>query len=368
MIRATLAGRVGLCLLIMLVVGTGLLAGPHGQIASRTGLDPDLFNVLTVDVGGTEMVLFIVVIDERIFFSRISPVLRERLRPYIGKNALYINPTVEQLVDTFPFFPEQIIVEQEGSPSFTPAQSDWHAITDGFLAGIFHVNPGGEARGSGSEGILVLGDRIDIERPFWVSYQGVRVRFDVAEPPAHLPAAIPSRPPVAVAPLAVVPLEQITDLKGALTEGEFSVATVAPLLGIPLEMVGTLTIASRGDELRILLIRLEEEIRTSALHSDLLSSLEPLIGTGAVMVWALSPTGSAFIPWHFYIQQSGTNHVFFSGASFVELTAGFLSGNRVESGTLVAGVIRLPRGIDTALPFTVFYGTAGASFPGVPAE
>lgn len=365
-IRMTVANRMGVGLLILLLVGFGLFAGSHERLAARTGLDSDLFNLLTVDVNGTEMAIVIVVINERSFFSRISPILRERLRPYLGKNALYINPTVGQIVDVFPFLPEQFIVEQEGSPTFTPERQDWSEITDGFLDGAFQVNPGGEDHGSGSEGILVLGDRIDIERPFWISYQGVRVHFDVAEIAMHLPpavspapVAIPSRPPVAIAPK-----EQITDLKGALTEGEFSAEMIAPLLGLPSELVGTLTIAPRGDELRLLLIQLEEGIRASALHSELLTSLDPLIGTGAVMVWALSPTGADFVPWHFFIQQSGTNYIFFSGASFVELTAGFLRSRRVESDTVVAGVILFPGGVDRTLPFTVFYGTASASFPG----
>ena len=98
------------------------------------------------------------------------------------------------------------------------------------------------------------------------------------------------------------------------------------------------------------------------------AALEPLVGTGAVMVWALSQTGSAFIPWNFYIQQSGTNYVFFSAASFVELTEGFLHSGRVEPGAIAAGVIRLPGGVDTNAQFAIQYGTAGATFGGAEGE
>jgi hypothetical protein len=360
--RKTLAGWVGVCLLLFLLTGLGVLAGSHEQIASKTGLDPDLFNELTIDVGGTELGIFIVAVDERAFSSRIAPTLRENLSPYVGRNALYVNPTVKQVVDAFPFFPEQVVIEQEGAPAFTPTRSDWVEITPGFLDGRFRSNPGGSSYGSGSEGILVMGDHIDIERPFWVSYQGESVRFELAQPTATLPpspAATPSHPPVEISPPG-----QITDLAEALTQGEFSAAAIADLLALPQDLVGTLIIAGRGEELRLLLVRLEEGIYDSALGDDLLSSLAPLVTTGAVMVWALSPTGAAFTPWNFYIQQLGTNYVFFSDASFVELTTGFLRGRRVEPGAVVAGVIRLPGRINTALPFTVYYGTSGVTFPG----
>jgi len=370
MMRVTLARRVGVCLSVLLLTSLGILAGSHEQIASKIDLAPDLFNELTVDVNGTELALFIVVINERAFSSKISPTLQENLRHYVGKNALYVNPTVEQVVNSFPFFPEQLTVEQEGGSSFTPTRSDWIEITPGFLDGQFEVNPGGSSYGSGSEGILVMEDRIDIARPFWVSYQGVRVRFDVAQQTAAYPVSAPpastttpSHPAVEISPP-----ESITDLQQALTEGDFSAEAIASLLFLPQDLMGTLVVAGRGEELRLLFVRLEEGIYGSALGEDLLLALEPLVGTGAVMVWALSQTGSAFIPWNFYIQQSGTNYVFFSAASFVELTEGFLHSGRVEPGAIVAGVIRLPGGIDTNAPFSIQYGTAGATFGGAEGE
>ena len=197
-----------------------------------------------------------------------------------------------------------------------------------------------------------------------MSYQGVRVRFDVVQQTAAYPVpvppastATPSHPAIKIAPP-----ERITDLQQALTEGDFSAEAIAALLLLPQDLVGTLVVAGRGEELRLLFVRLEEGIYSSALGEDLLSALEPLVGTGAVMVWALSQTGSAFIPWNFYIQQSGTNYVFFSAGSFVELTEGFLHSGRVEPGAIVAGVIRLPGGVDTNAPFAIHYGTAGFTF------
>jgi hypothetical protein len=361
---------VGVCLSVLLLTSLGIFAGSHEQIASETDLAPDLFNELTVDVNGTELALFIVAINERVFSSKISTALQENLRHYVGKNALYVNPTVEQVVNSFPFFPEQFTVEQEGGSSFTPTRSDWVEITPGFLGGQFEINPGGSSYGSGSEGILVMGDRIDITRPFWVSYQGVRVRFDVSQQTAYYPApapptstTTPSHPAVEISPL-----ESITDLQQALTEGDFSAEAIASLLLLPQDLVGTLVIEGRGEELRLLFVRLEEGIYDSALGDDLLSSLEPLVGTGAVMVWALSQTGSAFIPWNFYIQQSGTNYVFFSAGSFIGLTEGFLHSGRVEPGAIAAGVIRLPGGVTTNAPFSIHYGTAGAIFGGAAGE
>jgi len=80
-------------------------------------------------------------------------------------------------------------------------------------------------------------------------------------------------------------------------------------------------------------------------------------------VWAFSIEGAAFSPWNFYIKQGGTNYVFFSSASFVELTDGFLHAERVEAGEVAAGVIRLPKSVDSALPFSVYFGTSGVDYP-----
>jgi len=110
-------------------------------------------------------------------------------------------------------------------------------------------------------------------------------------------------------------------------------------------------------------VRLEESIRTSLLGAELIASIDEVIGTGAVMVWAVSPIGADFTPWNFYVRQSGTNYVFFSKASFVELTEDFLRVARVEPGGVAAGVIRLPRSVDANAPFSVFYGTSGAEYP-----
>ncbi|MEA1871671.1 MAG: hypothetical protein U9N00_05715, partial [Candidatus Bipolaricaulota bacterium] len=99
--RITSVRLVGVCLGVLLLTSLGVLAGSHEQIASKTGLAPDLFNELTIDVNGTELALFIVAINERVFSSKISPALQENLRHHVGKNALYVNPTVEQVVNSF---------------------------------------------------------------------------------------------------------------------------------------------------------------------------------------------------------------------------------------------------------------------------
>lgn len=359
--------------LLLFLIGVGSLAeASHEQIASETGLDSDLFVTLTMDVSGTELALFIVYINERAMNSKIlkNPTLRQTLLQYVGSNALYVNPTTKQVVSSFPFIPEQFSVEQEGRPVFFPTRSDWVEITAGFLEGRFQVNPGGASYGSGSEGVLVMGDHIDPAEPFWVVYQGQRARFELAAPtavvpPTTAPVSIPSVvPPRVMADVAS--LERVTDLEEALTHGDFSAETVAALLGLDPTLVGTIAFTSGSEELRLLFVQLEAGVQESALGADLLLSIEPLIGTGAVMIWALSSTGSDFSPWHFFVQQSGTNYVFFSASSFVELTAGFLRGGRVETGEVVAGVILLPRGVDRAAPFTVYYGSTGVTLPRAP--
>ncbi len=364
--RGLVTGRLGsVLLLVLLLTGIGVVAETHEEIASKTGLDPDLFVELKVTVGGSELAIFSVYINERTFASKVSPSLRQSLFPFAGRNVLYVNPTTKEVVPSFPFFPSALGVEQEGKPPFVPTPSDWVEITPGFLAGVFQVNPAGASYGSGSEGILVLGDRIDPEKPFYLVYQGVRARFEIAKgAPVTPPAAAAPREPVEV-PL----LTGVTDLVDELVRGDFSSARVAALLGLDPTLVGTVTAKDHGEELRVLFINLEEGVRGSALRPDLLETVAPLIGTGAVMVWALSPTGASFSPWHLFIQQAGTNYVFFSASSFVELTEGFLRAGRVEPGNVLAGALLLPAGVNRGAPFTVHYGGAGwVTFPNVPPE
>jgi hypothetical protein len=371
MVHIAVAGRkliVGsLCIFFL---GLVVLAQSADQIASETGLDRDLVGVLRVDVGGTELAIIVVYVNERAFQSGISknPTLYHRLFPYVGKNALYINPTVEHVVSSFAFSPSHFSIEQVGAPTFLPTAFDWVEITSGFLEGRFEVNPGGESYGSGSEGILIMGDRIDPTQPFTVVYQGQRARFEIAQQlivsrptavtPTPAPSAIPSRETV-----EVPALEDVTTLEEILSHGDFTAETMAALLDLDPNLVGTIQVEPKGEELRMLVIRLDEEVRDSALGLELLSRLESVIGTGAVMIWAFSPTGADFSPWHFFIQQAATNYVFFSGSSFVELTTDFLDTARVEAGTVAAGVILLPKAIDPHGAYSVFYGSASVAFP-----
>lgn len=357
--------RVVALALLLLLMSFGVLAETHEQLATNTALASDLFNEITVSVNGTDLGIFLVAVDQRAFNSRVSAALRETLTPYVGRNALYVNLTVKEVVPSFPFSPERLTVTQDGKPTFIPARSDWIEITPGFLDGRFTENPAGTSYGSGSEGILVMGTHIDITQPFTVSYEGQQARFVLGPGTASTTASGPqSGSSVAAShpPVSVPTLSEISQLQDTLTHGDFSVARVAGLLGVPQDLLGTIAVTNGGKELRLLCIRLEPAVRESALSPDLLAAVDPLIGTGAVMVWALSPTGAPFIPWNFYIQQSGTNYVFFSDASFVELTKGFLHVGQVDPGQMVAGVIRLPSGVDPGVAFSLRYGTSGATF------
>ncbi len=353
-------------LLILLLLGTVGFTATTAQIAEKTGLAPDLFAQLTVPVHGHDLGIFIVFITDRTFNSRISPKLHAELAPYVGRNALYVNPSVKQVVSSFDFSPDRFTITQNGK-TFTPNQKDWVEITPGFLAGKFVVNPGGATYGSGSEGILVLGDRIDATKPFTISYQGVSATFTIKStettaPPAVATGSTPTPPQTPT----VTPPAQVTNLTTALTHGDFSAPAVAKLIGVDPTLVRTLVVKSRGEELRLLFVRLQASVRASALSADLIKSIDPLIGTGAVMVWALSPTGADFSPWRFYIQQHGTNYVFFSSSSFAELTPGFLKARRIPVDGIVAGVIKLPKAVDRGAPFAVFYGSAKVEFNPTP--
>lgn len=361
--RKNLFGRGYVLFVMLLLVQLVVFAGTPEQVASKTGLDQDLFATLNVQVNGTKLGVFIVAVTERALHSRVSEKLLETLRPYVGKNVLYVNPTVESVVPSFPFHPGDFKVTQDGAPDFVPTASDWMEISKGFLAGVFVLNPGGASYGSGSEGLLLMDGHIDITRPFTVSYGGQLATFSIQSytaPSASTSSGIASSP--AQPPVNVTLPSQVTDLQDALTTGEFTRESIASLFNLPPAMVQTFDIAARGTELRILLVLLSAPVRDASFSSDLLTSIEPLIGTGAVMVWALSSTGSPFTPWSFFVQQNGTNYVFFSDASFVELTKGFLRAKEVPAGQILAGVIRLPKGINLSKPFKVFYGSSSASF------
>jgi len=349
-----------------LISGGLLAADPRSQFASETGLDIDLINLVQVDVNGTELTVVFVYITDRTFSSSVSLALRERLLPYRGQNAFYVNPSVESVVAQFEFFPLEISVEQSGGQYYTPGLDAWEEITPGFLAGRFEVNPGGTDKGSGSEGIVVLDDGIDPSRPFAISYRGQRAAFEIAQTMAQPgPTATGSSLAASTShvPIDVVPLQDVSGLQDVLSHDDFSAETMAAFLAIDLELVRATRLDLRGEELRMLFVRLETGLSESLLGADLLEAVEPLVGTGAIMVWAFSPSGADFSPWHFYVQQSGTTYVFFSSASFVELTTGFLRTTRIDAGDVVAGVVRLTKSVTPWQPFTLFFGSSGVSYP-----
>lgn len=337
--------------LSVFLVSSVALSGEREEFARQAGLDSDLVGLIQLDVDGVQLTVVFVFVNERTFASRISPALREELLPYLGKNAIYVNPNVKEVVSQFDFSPLSLTVGQ-GGEAFTPAASDWVEITPGFLTGAFEVNPLGPEHGSGSEGVLVLGDAVDPSRPFSLSYMGETVTFVIAPPPVPLPSQSP-----------VEPLSDSAALSHLFTLPDFSGEGIAALLALDPGYVRTLSVPVRGGELRFLFVLVEEGIRESRFDPGLIEQLEPLIGTGAVLAIVFSPTGAPFEPWNFFVKQSGTNYFFFSDASFVELTEGFIRSGMIEEGGVAAGVIRLQPGVDPALPFSIFYGSSGVSFP-----
>jgi len=352
-------------LLVGLVCAAGI-ADDRARFARETGLDIDLVSVVQVDVDGIELTIVFVFINDRTFASKISPALRAQLLPYVGQNAVYVNPNIKSVVSEFDFDPLGMAVRPASGESFRPTRDAWTEITEGFLEGRFEMNPAGAAQGSGSEGILVLGETIDPTASFELLYNGERASFSIdatsatgATAGTGLAAATASHEPIEVAPL-----EELATLADVLSLPDFSSEALAAVLALPPEDVQALEIHHFNDEiLRLLYVRLEDGVRGSSLGEDLVERLEPLIGTGAVMVWAFSPTGVGFSPWNFFVRQSGTNYVFFSSASFVELTPDFVGTKRISANGLVAGVIRLPRGADPGQPFEIFYSSSGAPFP-----
>jgi len=338
-----------------------LLASPlafsdeREEFARQAGLDSDLVGLVQLDAGGSQLTIIFVFINERALESRISPALREALSPYAGKNAIYVNPNVKGVVSRFDFYPLSISVSQDGE-AFTPAASDWVEITPGFLSGAFAVNPLGPEHGSGSEGILVLGDAIDPTRPFSLSYMGEEAAFRIA-------AGHQADVPEAHEPVDVEPISDVSSLADLFALPDFSDQGMAALLGMDPDRVRTLSASVQGGELRFLFVLLDDQVRGSRFDPGLIERLDPLIGTGAVLALVFSPTGAPFKPWDFFVKQSGTNYFFFSDASFVGLTEGFTRAGRIGEGELTAGVIRLPKRVDPTVPFSIFFGSNGVSFP-----
>jgi hypothetical protein len=359
--------------IFLFAFSVSLLPANDEEVASQTGLYPDLFSVLTVNVAGSELAILFVYISERTFESRISPDLRQVLLPYVGQNALFVNPTVKQVVERFGFDPAQVVIEQDGAPPFIPGRGDWVEITVGFLDGVFNVNPMGASYGSGSAGVLVLGDHIDPSQPFWISYGGERVRFELA-PVAQIEASPPAvSPPPSVPPadLSVVPEVSgkidITGMEELFKDGHFDTEQLAVALNLRPALLGSLDLLGRSGELYLLLIQLENEMAEAALDSNLLETLRPLFGTGAVLVWAFTPTGTVFSPYYFWVTQSGRNYFFVSDASLLELTPGFSrKDHELAVDEIAAGVLLLPDTVDPRVALTVYYGSVGATFPGNP--
>jgi len=338
-------------------------ADERDRFAEETGLDRDLVNLVQVDVGGTELTVTFVFINERTFQSKISSELVWSLQPYIGQNAFYVNPSIDNVVGAFAFDPQLVSIEQNGV-ILSLSLDSWREITPGFLNGQFEINPSGPAQGSGSEGVLILGDSIDAQAPFNVLYAGQRTSFEIGTMAiASQTTGVPAAAVQSHDPIDVTPLETLETLEQLLLHEDFSSEAMAALFELDPDLVRTMVLSPRGSELRLFFVRLEPSVRDSLLGAELIQAIDEVIGTGAVMVWAVAPLGTEFSPWNFYIRQNNTNFVFFSTASFVELTDNFLRVERVEAGEVAAGVIRLPRSADADAPFSVFYGTSGVDYP-----
>jgi hypothetical protein len=349
--------------LFFLCAALTALGDPRDDFARETGLDADLIGIIQVDVGGTEMTIAFVFVNERALASRVSPTLRQALEPYVGRNALYVNPSVRGVVPSFGFDPQALAVQGEGRERTTPPASAWVEITPGFLTGTFQVNPAGATQGSGSEGIVVLGDAIDSAVPMTVYYGAASTTFDIASDAAPAAGSTGSTSALSHEPITVPALEDVTSLEEVLALPDLTADALALLFGLDPSLVRLLDVTVKSDTIRMVFVRLEESVRASELGRELLGRLDSVIGTGAVMVWGWSSAAASFFPWWFYIQQSGTNYVFFSDASFVELTAGFLDLTRLVPGQLAAAVIRLPKSVHPLEPFGVRYSTFGVTYP-----
>ncbi len=246
-------------------------ADARQEFALETGLDPSLIGVVQTDVGGTEMTIVFVFVNDRTLDSRVSPTLRQTLLPYVGRNALYVNPSARLVVGQSDFSPQAVAVQTEGSERFTPGTSSWIEITPGFLSGAFQVNPAGAAQGSGSEGILVLGDRIDPAKPFTVSYGSESVTFDLLAGSSSDLGSAGSTSALSHEPITVPALEDVTTLEDVLALPDLTADSLALLFGLDRSLVRLLDVPVKSESIRMVFVRLEESVRTSSLGAELLA-------------------------------------------------------------------------------------------------
>ncbi len=361
------AGRVlFLVSLLFLFTSSIGLAASHRQVASKTGLDSDLFSVLSVQTADAEIAITIVYINARAFDSKISPDLRAQLIPFVTSNAFYVNPTVEQQQRSqIPFFPTQFAISQD-STTIVPKLEAWKPLTEGFLVGQLQANPWG-GQGSGSEGVLLVGESIDPSRPFTISYQGQTAQFDLWSATSRSTTSSRSSLPADTGSESVTVTSSVTGqdfpmLVNLMSSEDFSAILVGNELGIEESDIGTLIADQAEQQLRLLLIPLTEHTLIDLLPADLATDTRQILDKGAIMVWILSPTGIDFSLGRFWIKQEQATYSFFGKSSFANLTAGFSDTTYIEPGKLLGGIILLPNGLDTTKPFTINYRNSGKTF------
>ena len=364
-----------------------MLAGVCGngqtseQISWETGLDQDLFTTMQLDLNGAEIAVFFVYLNGRAFESDISPGLAEKLRPYEDTNALYVNVTIEGSVPQIGLDPTRFVVRQFGTEPVSTSEESWAEITTGFLDGWLQPNPDDAAYGSGSIGVLRLGDTIDPRQPFTIAYVGYEQRAVTLAVGPGAPIASGTGPgsDAAIDPSYNDPRQESVasgsieiPLLSALLDETVGAEEMSALLGIPTDTLHLFSCGGETDRLRILLVELNEpRVGEEPVGGDaeqetgrLWDVLAPLVGTGAVMVWAASPTGAEFTPYAFYLQQAGSTFLFFSRSSFVDLTEGFTQQRRLAAGEASAGIVLVHRGIDLRDPYTMTYCGVSSSLGG----
>lgn len=131
------------------------------EISQRVGIDPDLLATLIVSDGGDRFILAFVRIDESLLDSRLKPLLKRGIEPFIGRKALLVLVFPLQLSR---FVPSEISFSQEGLTYLTD-NGQIHSITDDFQSGIVREN-------ELSAGVIELPGVIDLTRPFTIRFRG----------------------------------------------------------------------------------------------------------------------------------------------------------------------------------------------------
>jgi len=165
------------------VMGQGLEELARQRIAAETGLDEDLIATMFISEDNAQFILTFIYIEGRTFDSQLKPEILEAIAPYRNREAMLVlvTPARES------YFNPLLISFSQDRVVYNVRLTSIRRIDESFTVGTL---PAGEV----SAGIILLdqleprtsllGEKLDVNRPFQISYMG-RYTADFALSPGE---------------------------------------------------------------------------------------------------------------------------------------------------------------------------------------